>query len=221
MIKCTTGPKHVNTETSLEFNIAGRGDISTEGFLFYFVSYWSSRITWGQEFLPVDDEMVYVPPGLTLVMDIDHSPKLKAILVEGFFLIKPEADPQHERTLTSQYIFIRNGEMVIGTEEEPYTSKLTITLTGNHMDPNIPIYGNKVIGVRNGLLDIHGVKREPYWTRLEESVIVSKECEAPEGAVCAMEPKNMITLSEKVDWFVGDWIGIAPTSYGSRDSEKR
>jgi len=34
-------------------------------------------------------------------------------------------------------------------------------------DPYIPIYGNKVIGVRYGTLDMHGPVRDPVWTMLE------------------------------------------------------
>jgi hypothetical protein len=35
---------------------------------------------------------------------------------------------------------------------------------GKYADPTLPIYGQKVIGVRFGTLDMHGVKREPCWT---------------------------------------------------------
>jgi hypothetical protein len=56
--------------------------------------------------------------------------------------------------------------MEVGTEEFPYTSKLTITMHGALADPYIPIYGNKVIGVRFGTLDMHGVPRNPSWTTL-------------------------------------------------------
>lgn len=44
----------------------------------------------------------------------------------------------------------------MGTEEFPYTSKLEITLYGDLEKPAIPTYGNKVLAVRDGILDIHG-----------------------------------------------------------------
>ena len=34
-------------------------------------------------------------------------------------------------------------------------------------DPYIPIYGNKVIGVRYGTFDMHGIPKVPTWTVLE------------------------------------------------------
>jgi hypothetical protein len=46
-----------------------------------------------------------------------------------------------------------------------------------------------VIGVRYGVLDMHGVKREPAWTVLDKTVQAGG---------------NTITLSQKVDWKVGE-----------------
>jgi hypothetical protein len=37
-------------------------------------------------------------------------------------------------------------------------------------DPYLPVYGNKVIGVKFGVLDMHGVERTPTWTMLESTV---------------------------------------------------
>jgi hypothetical protein len=56
--------------------------------------------------------------------------------------------------------------MEAGTEEFPYTSHLTITMHGDASSPFLPIYGNKVIGVRFGQLELHGVTRDVTWTRL-------------------------------------------------------
>ena len=86
-------------------------------------------------------------------------------------------------------MFVNAGYLEIGTEEYPYSSKLIITMHGNKQSPEIPIYGNKVIGVRKGTIDFHGVPRDITWTELEETV------EANE---------NTITLIEAVDWQVGE-----------------
>jgi hypothetical protein len=40
--------------------------------------------------------------------------------------------------------------MEVGTEEFPYTSKMTITMHGDVTTPAIPTYGNKNIAVRRG-----------------------------------------------------------------------
>jgi len=57
--------------------------------------------------------------------------------------------------------------MEVGTEEFPYTSKITITMHSDLLDPYLPIYGNKVIACRFCTLDMHGIGREPAWTMLE------------------------------------------------------
>jgi hypothetical protein len=96
--------------------------------------------------------------------------------------------------------------MEVGTEEFPYTSKITITMHSNAADPYLPIYGNKVIGVRFGTLDMHGPTRTPTWTELESTSLAGS---------------NTITLKEAVDWAVGEEISIAPTSYEAREAERR
>lgn len=95
--------------------------------------------------------------------------------------------------------------MEVGTEEFPYTSKITITMHGAIDDPYLPIYGNKVIGVRHGTLDMHGPKRVS-WTVLENTTEI--------GA-------TQLTLREKVDWKVGEEIAIAATGYDGREGESR
>lgn len=72
-----------------------------------------------------------MPAGLSLLVDIDESPKLNLVLVDGGSLIFPsDPDPNHQRTFHAKNIFIRNGVFEAGTELEPYSSKLTITLHG-------------------------------------------------------------------------------------------
>jgi len=130
-------------------------------------------------------ESVYVPPGLNLLVDVDKTAELNAIIVEGTLIFTPETDANHERYFDARYIFLNGGTMEVGTEEHPYTSKLTITMHGTVYDPYLPIYGNKVIGCRRCHLDMHGVERKPTWTMLETT------SEAGE---------NTVTISEAVDW---------------------
>jgi len=131
---------------------------------------------------------------------------LNAIIVEGTLIFGPEEDSTHERYFDANYIYINGGRMEVGTEEFPYTSRLTITMHGELSDPYIPLYGNKCIGLRNGILDMQGVKREPTWTVLETT---------------AEANSTQITLRQAVDWQVGEEIAIASTNFEGRDSERR
>jgi hypothetical protein len=165
--------------------IEGRGLVSNKDIFFRYVSVWSSDTTWGGEFAPMEMESIWIPKGLNLFVDIDRTPLLNAVIVEGSLIFAPEADRNHERFFDAHYIFVNGGTMEVGTEEFPYTSKVTITMHSSVDDPYIPIYGNKVIGVRHGTLDMHGPVRTPTWTKLGATV--------EEGG-------TVITLIEEVDW---------------------
>jgi hypothetical protein len=106
----------------------------------------------------------------------------------------------------AHYVFVNNGYFEAGTEDEPYTSKLTITMYGNKRDPFMPIYGNKCIGVRYSTIDIHGETRTPTWSELEST---------------ALAAQNQITIKEAVDWRAGEVIIIASTDFEKSQTEKR
>jgi hypothetical protein len=128
------------------------------------------------------------------------------IIVEGSLIFAPDSDSTHLRTIDANYIMIYGGYMEVGTEDFPYTSKIQITMHGDRWTPYLPTYGNKVIGVRFGILDMHGVEREIVWTRLSET--------AEAGA-------TSITLLEETDWAVGEEIVIAGTGWGNEEHETR
>ncbi len=78
------------------------------------------------------------------------------VLVEGALIFAPHLDPNHQRNFDAGYIFIKGGYMEVGTEEHPYTSKLTITMHGDVTTPAIPTFGNKNIAVMHGMLSMIG-----------------------------------------------------------------
>ena len=205
-VTCTTGDRPGLVDSSLEIYINGKGNVATQGKLYKYVMRWSQDVTWGGEFAPMHMESIYIPTGLNLLVDVDATPLLNAVVVEGSLIFPSDPNPDHERYFDAKYVFVTNGTLEAGTEEFPYTSKLTITMHGNISDPYLPIYGNKVIGVRFGTLDLHGVERTPTWTVLDHT---------------AEAGSNQITLATAVDWKVGEQIAIASTSYDGRDADKR
>jgi hypothetical protein len=42
-------------------------------------------------------ESVYVPSGFNLLVDVDKTPQLNAIVVEGSIIFAPDSNPNHER----------------------------------------------------------------------------------------------------------------------------
>ena len=101
---------------------------------------------------------------------------------------------------------VESGYMEVGTEDFPYTSHLTITMHSDKYSPYLPIYGNKVIGVRFGQLEMHGVTRQVTWTRLSQT--------ADAGS-------SKLVLDENVDWNIGEEIVIAGTVFENVQSETR
>lgn len=71
--------------------------------------------------------------------------------------------------------------------------------------PEIPVFGNKVIAVMGGLLEIHGVPRTPTWTMLSQTANIGD---------------TSITLIAPVDWQVGESIIIAATGYYNYEAEQ-
>jgi hypothetical protein len=186
-VTCTLGKRPGLPEKTLVMSVKGRGDVSTQGKLFYYIQKWSDDTTWGGEFAPMDGETVFVPEGMSLLVDVDKTAKLNAVLIEGSLIFEPHPKEDYQKYFDAHYIFVKgkNSYMEIGTEEHPYTSKLTITMHSKEADPYIPIYGNKVIGLRYGTLDIHGKKRDPTWTVLEKTTLPGSD---------------KITMQRKVDW---------------------
>jgi hypothetical protein len=206
-VTCKTGKRPGLRNSTLEIMIKNKGLVSTQGLLFTYANYWSSETTWGGDFAPIEDESVYIPKGLNLLVDIDSSPLLKAIVVEGSLIFAPHKDDAtHERFFDARYIFLNGGTMEVGTEQFPYTSKITITMHGTVKDPYLPIYGNKCIGVKNGKLDMHGPTRTPTWTVLDTTAVAGS---------------NTLTLKEAVDWVAGEYISIAPTDFEVDHAEYR
>ena len=60
--------------------------------------------------------------------------------------------------------------------------------------------------VHNGILDIHGIPRNPTWTMMSTT---------------ALKGATQIHLLVPVDWKVGEEIGIAPTNFTGNESEFR
>jgi hypothetical protein len=170
-VTCTTDHRPGLISPSLSIYITGMGLVSNQQLLFRYVSMWSDDTTWGGEFAPLEGESIFVPEGLNLYIDVDSTPELNLVMVEGSLIFAPDTDPNHERYFDANYIFLNHAYMEVGTEEFPYTSKLTITMHGNISSPYLPIFGNKCIAVSHSILDMHGIERIPTWTHLNETVL--------------------------------------------------
>lgn len=165
-IVCTTGNKDASNitmsmGTSFQVSVNSQNSaIMTDNF--FYANNWSDDPVWGGDVPPRDGDVVVIPMGQVLMVDIPVTPKLYSILVEGTLIFKDGIDI----SLNSNFILIRMGIFQIGTYQKPHQNKVTITLSGNIYDLQLPEYGNKFIGCHHCQLDIHGVKRDHTWSLL-------------------------------------------------------
>ncbi len=96
--------------------IDGMGYVANKGLVYRYVSRWSDAQTWGYDLSPREGEAVNIPKGLHLLFDIDKSPVLSFINVEGSLIFAPDTNPNHVRTFDAHYILVRGGYMEVGTE---------------------------------------------------------------------------------------------------------
>ncbi|KAL4228553.1 Fibrocystin-L [Mactra antiquata] len=200
-IVCVTGEHPGSVDKNVEVQVAGNGiaqEASPGDSWFSYIDVWSSSFTWGGGPLPEAGDFIVIPSGMTILLDTD-TPVLSFLLIQGGKLIFDEKDVE----LQSKVIMITDGGLFqVGTEEVPFQHKAIITLHGHHRDPELPIYGTKVLAVRNGTLDLHGIETSVTWTRL---------------AATASSGSYTISLESAVDWNVGDEIVMAST--GGRHSQ--
>lgn len=60
----------------------------------------------------MEGESIHIPTGLNLYMDIDSTPQLNLLIVEGELILAPnETDSTHHRTFDAHYILVSGGRM--------------------------------------------------------------------------------------------------------------
>jgi len=161
---------------------------------------WSDPAAWPGGRVPAADDLVVIPVGTLMRLDVSP-PALAGLDIQGTV----EADTAQDLTLTAGWIRVA-GAFRFGAEGAPYTRRAVITLTGTGTGDAITGMGTRVIGVLpNARLELHGQTRNA-WTRLSGSVAT--------GA-------TTITLSQDVDWRVGDRIVIAPSGFDPFQAEHR
>lgn len=144
-----------------------------------------------------------------MVLDLAETPKLGTLSVNGrLSFIQHEDYPSVH--LQAHAVFVRAGELLIGSEEEPFAGNATITLLGETEDDGLTLQGtvtggNKVLAV-TGDVKIFGTKRQTQMLRLLRSVYKGDES---------------IVVDAENDWVPGDLIYLAPTTMMTHHNEYR
>ncbi|XP_054983665.1 fibrocystin-L [Sorex araneus] len=157
---------------------------------------------------------VIIPEGTWIVADTDIPP-MERLIIWGVLELEDKLNVRATNTyrkvvLNATYISVQGGRLIGGWEDNPFKGELHIVLRGNHSTPEWPLpegpnQGSKVLGVF-GELDLHGVPRAIYKTKLSET---------------AESGSKILSLMDAVDWQEGEEIVITTTSYDFHQTETR
>src|SRR5690606_19863070 len=121
---------------------------------------WSDPAAWPGGQVPGAGDAVTIGREMDVVLDVDP-PALRSLTVDGKLRFSNEIDIG----LESEWIYLRGGELHIGSEARPHTRKATITLTDTVPGEDINTMGDRGIMLMRGVLSLHG-NREHTWTKL-------------------------------------------------------
>ena len=104
-IYCTTGRRATPPAAGNSFVVETNGNIAkiaTKPYLY--IDRWSNTATWGDEAVPREGDTVYVPKGMTLLVD-QSTPILYTVIVEG----KIQFEDTKDLTFDAHYFVINAG----------------------------------------------------------------------------------------------------------------
>ena len=161
---------------------------------------WSDPAAWPDGKVPGAGDAVTIARDMEVVLDVTP-PALRSLTVDGSLRFSNDLD----LGLETEWIYLRGGQLHIGSEGVPYTHNATITLTDNYPGENINTMGDRGIVLMGGTLSMHG-DREHSWTKLART---------------AEAGTTEIEVLDASGWRTGDEIALASTDFNPRQAEKR
>ena len=161
---------------------------------------WSDPAAWPDGKVPGEGDAVTIARDKAILLDIDP-PALRSLTIDGRLSFADTRDIG----LETEWIYVRGGELEIGSEARPFTHQATITLTDTVPGEDLNTMGDRGIMLMNGTLNLHG-NREHTWTKL------AKTAEAGSSRIEVLDASG---------WRKGDEIVLASTDFNPRQAEKR
>jgi len=161
---------------------------------------WSDPAAWPDGKVPRAGDAVTIAQGTHVVLDVDP-PALRSLTVDGKLSFADDRD----LGLETEWIYLRGGELQIGSEAQPYRHTASITLTDTVPDEDINTMGDRGILLMGGTLNLHG-DRDHTWTKLADT---------------AAAGSTEIEVLDAAGWRRGDQIVLASTDFDPRQAEQR
>lgn len=105
--------------------------------------YWSEPSTWESGAVPVEGEAVEIKSGKNIIYDVEESPILKSLTVNGRLTFENNLLQPKNLTLNTKWIYVQAGELFIGDENTSFNGNATIILHGE-TDEETTIFSNLV-----------------------------------------------------------------------------
>jgi len=163
-------------------------------------SRWSDPASWPDGKVPRTGDAVTIGRDRNIVLDV-NPPALRSLTIDGKLSFSNDLDLE----LKSEWIYLRGGELAIGSEARPHTRNATITLTDNVPGEDINTMGDRGIMMMRGTLNLHG-DRTNSWTKLAKT---------------AKAGTAEIEVLDAAGWRKGDEIVLASTDFDPRQAETR
>jgi cell migration-inducing and hyaluronan-binding protein len=161
---------------------------------------WSDAAAWPDGKVPAEGDAVVIGRGMDVVLDIDPPP-LRSLTIDGKLSFSDDLDIE----LETDWIYLRRGELHIGSEERPHRHKATITLTDTVPGENINTMGDRGILLMGGTLSLHG----------------DRENSLDQAGANRRAGSTRIEVLDASGWRPGDEIVLASTDFDPRQAEKR
>jgi len=161
---------------------------------------WSDPATWPDGEVPGEGDAVTIGRDMDVVLDVDP-PALRSLTIDGKLSFSDDLDIE----LETEWVYLRRGELQIGSEAKPYRHNATITLTDKIPDEDVNTMGDRGILSMGGTLELHG-DRTNTWTKL------AKTAEAGSSRIEVLNASG---------WRKGDVIVLASTDFDPRQAERR
>ncbi|CAK89031.1 unnamed protein product (macronuclear) [Paramecium tetraurelia] len=198
-ITCKTGIKTVFTDNSgLVVYVSKAQALVIQQFMY--IQKWSDASTWEYK-VPKDEDSVLIKNYQKVLLDV-NTKQLERLIIEGTLIFADEQDTK----LIANSIILREGSLIIGSQDQPYQHQAIIMISGRETDFQFPLIGNKVIGCIKCQIQMFGKQRTFTWSFLDSKVL---------------KGDSIIKLSSSVDWNVGESIVIATSSNNIEENEIR
>ncbi|MGC1269422.1 MAG: G8 domain-containing protein [Croceibacterium sp.] len=161
---------------------------------------WSDPAAWPDGKVPGAGDAVTIGRDMDMLLDVDP-PALRSVTIDGKLRFSDDLDIG----LDTEWIYVRGGELEVGTEARPHTRNATITLTDTVPGEDINTMGDRGILLMRGTLNLHG-DRENSWSKLAKT---------------AAAGSTRIEVLDASGWRKGDQIVLASTDFNPRQAEQR